>query len=179
MPFKSHAAYLAYQRSYYQRRKRQGQGLNSAGIFNPGTREGLNKKPRSSVQSVSKKQGVTSSLTLPIPSVSQTKQVIPATGSSTYPGVIGALVQVLEGLGKACSSTVPAPASRAHTPTGSSPKASDPVSRPASGSAEQVEGVPVGCPSDRLDSEAGHWSPFEPLGNGVVARHFIPKKRPA
>jgi len=67
MPFKNHEKYLEYQRSYYRRRKGNSnatQGLNRTNISNRGLTEGLNKNPKSTLQSRPQQQGVTPSFPL-------------------------------------------------------------------------------------------------------------------
>src|SRR6266705_6227931 len=70
MPFKNHEKYLEYQRSYYRRRKGNSnatQGLNRTNISNRGLTEGLNKNPKSTLQSRSQQLGVTSTVDPLIP----------------------------------------------------------------------------------------------------------------
>jgi len=73
MPFKNREKYLEYQRSYYKKSKGNPasiHGSNSEDISNLGLTAGLNRNvlnPKSSVQSPSKKQDVTSTLNHSIP----------------------------------------------------------------------------------------------------------------
>ena len=73
MPFKNREKYLEYQRSYYKKSKGNPasiHGSNSEDISNLGLTAGLNRNvlnPKSSVQSPSKKQDVTSTLNRSIP----------------------------------------------------------------------------------------------------------------
>ncbi len=81
MPYKNREKYLEYQCTYYRKHKRNPasiQGSNREDISNLGLSEGLNKNvlnPKSSVQSPSEKQGVTSTLnpSLPKPSIPPTR----------------------------------------------------------------------------------------------------------
>jgi hypothetical protein len=74
MPFKNRETYLEYQRRYYKRRKRNSnpaQELDIGKISNPGLTEGFNNNaanPKSAVQSLPQRQGVTSTVN---PSVSK------------------------------------------------------------------------------------------------------------
>ena len=71
MPFKNREKYLEYQRSYYKKRNLNPKHRsNRENVFNPRLTEGLNKNIlnlKSSVQSLPKKQGVTSTLNSSIP----------------------------------------------------------------------------------------------------------------